>query len=281
MIREHLMRREHVEKGGFRWRGVEITRLEALSDAVFGFAITLLVVSLQVPGTFTELLGLLRGLPAFAASFALLFLVWLNQHRFYRRYGLEDGTTTFLNAVLLFVILFFVYPLKFVFQIVVAVMLGPAWYPDPGRTHGDVLAPGQQPLMMMVFGAGYVAVFGIFVLLNLHAYRLRDELELDEVERFETRDNLREAGMNVGIGAVSMLLAAFGGPTATVLSGLAYWLVGPAMTINGFATRAARKRLQARLAAQAAGRPAPVQPAFGGERGAVAGAGEATDAWDR
>ena len=36
-------------------RGREVTRLEALSDAVFGFAATLLVVSLEVPQTFPEL----------------------------------------------------------------------------------------------------------------------------------------------------------------------------------------------------------------------------------
>lgn len=248
MNRELAERRPHVEASGFRWRGTEITRLEALSDAVFGFAITLLVVSLQVPDTFTEMLGMLRGLPAFAASFALLFLVWLNQHHYFRRYGLVDGTTTFLNALLLFVILFFVYPLKFVFQLVIGMILGPAWFPAGGRGHGPVLVPGQQPLMMMVFGAGYVAVFGIFVLLNLHAWRQADALELDEVERFETRDNIIESGMNVGIGVLSMLFAAFGGPAATMAAGMCYWLVGPAMTINGFAARAARKRLKARLA---------------------------------
>jgi len=248
MTHERAGRGPHVEKSGFRWRGTEITRLEALSDAVFGFAITLLVVSLQVPDTFTALLGLLRGLPAFAASFALLFLVWINQHRYFRRYGLEDGTTTFLNAVLLFVILFFVYPLKFVFQLVIGVVLGQVWYPDAWR-RAPPLLPGQQPMMMIVFGAGYVAVFGIFLLLNLHAWRQRDALELDEVERFETRDNMIESGMNVGIGALSMVLAGLGGPRATVASGMCYWLVGPAMTINGFAARGARKRLKARLAA--------------------------------
>jgi hypothetical protein len=256
MTHEQPARRPHVEKSGFRWRTTEVTRLEALSDAVFGFAITLLVVSLQVPETFTELLGVMRGLPAFAASFALLFLVWVNQHRYFRRYGLVDGTTTLLNAVLLFVILFFVYPLKFVFQIVIRMILGPAWYPDSGRTHGAVLEPGQQGMMMLVFGAGYVAVFGIFVLLNLHAYRQRDALELDELECFETRDNVVESGINVAIGTLSMLLAAFGGRTGAAASGMCYWLVAPAMTVNGFASRRARKRLRAaRLGAVPGGDP--------------------------
>jgi uncharacterized membrane protein len=43
-----------------------------LSDTVFGFSITLLVVSLQVPRTFDELLRTLSGFPSFALAFALL-----------------------------------------------------------------------------------------------------------------------------------------------------------------------------------------------------------------
>jgi len=40
----------------FRWRGGEITRLEGFTDAVFAFAVTLLVVSLEVLHTFDELI---------------------------------------------------------------------------------------------------------------------------------------------------------------------------------------------------------------------------------
>ncbi len=38
-LRPVLERRDH----GFRWRGTEISRIEGLSDAVFAFAVTLLV----------------------------------------------------------------------------------------------------------------------------------------------------------------------------------------------------------------------------------------------
>ena len=52
----------------------------------------------------------MSGFGAFAGiSFALLFLVWYNQHKFFRRYRLQDTTTTFLNAVLLFVVLFLMF----------------------------------------------------------------------------------------------------------------------------------------------------------------------------
>ena len=87
------MRRRQVPQGfgadqAFRWRGGEISRLEGLSDAVFAFAVTLLVVSLEVPETFDELLHVLRGFFAFAVCFAILFWVWYDHYRFFRRYGL-------------------------------------------------------------------------------------------------------------------------------------------------------------------------------------------------
>ena len=52
MISRKLMENDIGRTGQFRWRGQEITRIEGLSDAVFAFAITLLVVSVEVPKTF-------------------------------------------------------------------------------------------------------------------------------------------------------------------------------------------------------------------------------------
>jgi uncharacterized membrane protein len=104
MIREKLIESEIGLSRKFRMRGREVSRVEALSDAVFGFAITLLVVSLEVPRTFDALMEMMRGFVAFAICFAMLILVWYQQYKFFRRYGLNDALTFVLNAALLFVV---------------------------------------------------------------------------------------------------------------------------------------------------------------------------------
>jgi hypothetical protein len=243
MIRNRLVEKQVGAQAGFRWRSHEISRIEGLSDAVFGFAITLLVVSLEVPKTFTELSETMRGFGAFAISATLLFMIWFNQYKFFRRYGLQDALTVCLNAVLLFVVLFYVYPLKFLFSYLVNVFFG---------GHGEVRLPNgnveamvegnQMSTLMLIFSAGYVAVFAVFILLYLHAYRKRRELELSEIEVFDTRNSIQEGGLNCGIGLLSMTIAAFGGRLA-VFAGPIYMLVGVLLTINGMVMGRQRRKL--------------------------------------
>ena len=108
----------HVAKDGFRLRGTEMSRVDGFSDVVFGFALTLLIVSLEVPKTYAELHETLRGFLPFAVSFTFLIMLWFAHFRVFRRFGLHDNATIIVNAVLLFVVLFFVYPLKFLFTLV-------------------------------------------------------------------------------------------------------------------------------------------------------------------
>jgi hypothetical protein len=248
MIREKLIERNLGHGGTFRWRSQEISRIEGLSDAVFGFAITLLVVSLEVPKTFTELAETMHGFGAFLVSFLLLFAVWFNQYKFFRRYGLQDTTTVLLNAALLFVVLFYVYPLKFLFSFLINRFTG---------GHGEVRLPNgnvvamienydQMTSLMIVFDLGYLAVFGVFVLLFCHAYRKRAELELNELERFDTRESIQEGLLNCGVATLSLVVVLVGGAGRAALAGMVYMLMPVVMTVNGTIMGKRRRALQRR-----------------------------------
>jgi len=248
MIRAKLIER-NVGSRDFRWRSHDISRIEGLSDAVFGFAVTLLVVSLEVPKTFNELSVAMRGFGAFAISFSLLLLVWFNQYKFFRRYGLQDNATVFLNAALLFVVLFYVYPLKFLFSFLFNRLTGghgEIRLPN-GNVEAMIESPDQMTTLMLIFGAGYLAVFGVFVLLYSHAYRKRNELELDELETFDTRGSIRESFLNCCVALLSMSVALFGGRYAG-FAGPVYMLTAIVMTVNGSIMGRRRRALEEQFA---------------------------------
>lgn len=248
MIREKLIEKSIGDNKKFRWRSHEISRIEGLSDAVFAFAVTLLVVSLEVPRTFGELMYAMRGFGAFAISFTLLFIVWFNQYKFFRRYGLQDNVTVLLNGVLLFVVLFYVYPLKFVFTLMVNNFTGgdgSLRLPNGAIEH-MVENRDQIAVLMIIFGAGYIAVFGVFVLLYWRAYRQRSVLALNELEVFDTREDIQESALNVGIGTLSVIFATLGGRFAGV-SGMTYMLCPIVLTLHGTIMGKRRRRIEDRF----------------------------------
>jgi uncharacterized membrane protein len=224
------------DKLGFRLRGTEINRLEAFSDVVFGFALTLLVVSLEVPHTFEELMRDLRGFLPFAVCFTLLVQVWYIHYKFFRRYGMEDALTVALNAVLLFLILFYVYPLKFVFTLVL----------NGGglaQRYGQAFVRNEDvPRMMMIYAAGFTAVFLIFAVLHVHAYVQRHRLQLTPLETYDTKTSILENAVMAAVGMVSVLLAFLLPPDRQAIPGMWFMVIPILMAIIGSTRGKARKQ---------------------------------------
>jgi uncharacterized membrane protein len=221
----------------------EVSRIEGFSDAVFAFAVTLLVVSLEVPHTFDELWAAMRQFFAFAICFALLFQVWWRHFNFFRRYGLEDVPTIVLTGILLFVVLFYVYPLKFVFTLVVNQIIGVPSSHD--GTGGPVIRNADTPRLMQIYSGGVVAVFSMFALMYANAFRQRVRLGLDARQQLEARLNIIDNAGIALIGVASVLVATLGGPlAAAAIAGPMYFLIGPFKWGLGWYSAKAYKRLE-------------------------------------
>jgi hypothetical protein len=220
MLRNHLS-----PEKGFEWRAREITRLEGFSDAVFAFAVTLLVVSLEVPHTYAELADVMRGFPAFAICFAMLLQVWYEHAKYSRRYGFQDPYTCFLNAVLLFVVLFYVYPLKFLFTLLVGAITHGATFSHAHPVE-QIMTDRDVPSLMIIYGLGFAAVFSLFGLMYVNAYRKRATLGLNAIETFRTRQSMIDNFAMSSIGLTSAVLSALLPRGRGGLAGWIYFLIG-------------------------------------------------------
>ncbi|MBK8049941.1 MAG: DUF1211 domain-containing protein [Anaerolineales bacterium] len=230
---------------GFRWRGEDVTRLEGLSDAVFGFAITLLVVSLDVPLDFDDLLRDMRGFLAFGICFAYLVHLWFQHYIYFRRYALESTFVVMCNTFLLFVVVMYIYPLKFLAGYLLDGVVGltaPAAGSD--SVAPPIIADDQVGMLMVIYGVGFVAVSGAFLVLYLYAYRQRELLELNALERYDTRESIVAQALKVGIGLIAIAVAYWGGANAGLHSGLVYFLVMiPVLILYGFVSGHKRRQL--------------------------------------
>jgi uncharacterized membrane protein len=178
-----------------RRRGQEVTRIEAFSDAVFAFAVTLLIVSLEVPHDYDEFMHKMILFIPFGVSFFIMFSIWHHQNIFFRRFGLHDDYTIRLNAVLLFFVLVYMFPLKFLF-----VNSFPA-------TH---LKPGQMSIVFCMYAGGFACFYFLFAWMYQHAYNQRDRIKLTDVEAFQTKTHIYNYLAVASVSAVAVLIASLG-----------------------------------------------------------------------
>lgn len=203
--------------------------MEALSDAVFAFSVSLLVASLEVPQTFHELISIVKGALPFFATVAMIFLFWHQQYSFFRRYGMNDPATILLNLVYLAVILFYVYPLKFLFSLLIGLITGINLFPLAAERGQTVLLTDEFPLLIILFSTGYAVIWCIIGIWYHRALKQKDKLQLSLPELLYTRMERRGAWWNMGIGLTAILIALLGFVT---VSGMIYMFIPFLLIIN-------------------------------------------------
>ena len=213
-------------ENGFRLRGARISRLDVFSDVALGFALVLLAVSLAIPKSFTDLRD---SNPSFITSticFLMLVTVWFSHYVFFRRYGLHDQVTIVLNAALIFLILFCVYPLKFLYSAIFLQFMRNDFSP---RFAAAVQING----MLVLYALGFTAAFFLVAALYWNAWRQRKLLALNGLERLLTVSAIVDA-LGVGaIGLIACLASLVLPPTWALYSAALYFLVIPWKALNG------------------------------------------------
>lgn len=225
-------------------RRYDITRLEGFSDAVFGFALTLLVVSLDVPRSYGQLMDLMRGFPSFACCFALLLWLWHEHNVFFRRYGLQDGITVLLNGGLLFTILLYVYPLKFMFDSLFARFIRTSRPPVNMELY-------QLANTSAVYAGGFIVMMLMFVLLYTRAYVKRRELGLSDLETFDLTALRGHHVVSVSVGFVALAMAMWAPLILAPFSPMSFGLLGPGHAVWGVIHNRKRLAIEKQLAGPA------------------------------
>ena len=118
MIRDAIKKHYLGLNKEFRFRGEEPGRLENFSDAVFALAITLLLISTSPPTNFVQIKRFVWDIIPFCVCITLILLIWHEHFVFYFRYGIRSGRVIVLNTLFLVIVLFYVYPLKFLTKLI-------------------------------------------------------------------------------------------------------------------------------------------------------------------
>ena len=225
-LRERLPLAPQREQG-FRWRGEHVSRVEGFTDAVYAFAVTLLVVALEVPHTFNGLLDVVRALPAFVICFTILMTFWNAHFRLHRRYGLEDVWTRVLTMAMIVLVLFFVYPLKFLFTMVTAALFG------LNLTNAPHLESREQlQTLYLIYGLGFAGVWSLYAIMYWNALRQKAQLGLNAVELAYTKASIVENLNFVGVCLLSIVLSRT--VESPSLPGFIYGVLGPLQAFTGW-----------------------------------------------
>ncbi len=173
----------------FRWRGEAVTRIENLSDIAFALALGMIISSAAPLATYRDLTGFMLLMIPTAAAFAVTLQIWTYHYTFFRRYGVADKTIIVLNAVLIFLVLFMAYPLRFTFTSFFAWILDSAGYLS---TSAPEVLLGISSLRdatktIAIFAGFYGLIFAIYGLMYGNVLRKAGLLELNDRELRTTR----------------------------------------------------------------------------------------------
>lgn len=207
------------------YRGEETTRLDNLTDAIFGFAITLLVFTIQDAHTFSELMHFAKTFPALLIGIIFLITIWREHVSFSIMYSFNDAILRGLNILFIALIIFYVYPLRFLTRLLTNLFF---------NTNIELNISGEQiPQLMIFYGLVVFALYFTIYLFYLRVLRSSENFNLNSYELAFTKFQKNRIIIMFFIPLLSIsivfLLSKSSILWACLLGGLMYGLYPPAI----------------------------------------------------
>ena len=191
-----------------------ISRIEAFSDGVFAFAATLLVVSFDTDDNFRLTTTEATSFITFGVCFFVLAGLWSVHYHFFRRNKYMDNWIIAINVVLLFVILYYIFPLKSLIE---------TWAQQEGISIKDFSS------LFQLYSLGFLLIFLCYAIMYFRAYKKTRAIENSMTLLFYGR----HFTIFVLVAGVSIVLARFHIGLKYALPGMIYFLLGPLCYTHG------------------------------------------------
>ena len=149
----------------------------------------------------------------------------------------------------MFIVILYVYPLKFLFSLLVTL-----W-----TTTGDPMArmpDGKRVLMItfaeaewitFIYAMGFAAVYAVLALLYAHAHRLRETLQLNALEAFDTRERVIGNLLLCGLGVIAACgSVALGGYRGRWAGYVVFSMIPVVAIVHGSISKRHRAKLEVR-----------------------------------
>lgn len=178
-------------------------RVEAFSDGVFAFAMTLLVLSFQVPhasdgGLTKALLAQWPSYLSYVVSFFSTGIMWINHYAIFRLIARVDRFVLVMNLIHL---------------------LGVAFFPYPTALLGQYLFSERDARVAAVLYAGTATVIGIGFM-GFWIYAVRHGLLRDHVDQARARATIPRLGISLLAYPLGIVVAFFSAPLSLALFAL-------------------------------------------------------------
>jgi hypothetical protein len=164
---------------------------------------------------------------------------------YFLRYGLQNRTIVALNTLFLIIVLFYVYPLKFLAKFLLLPIASLAGQDELFQEIRSMMPFGEMSTLMIIYGTGATFIFIVLTLMYRYAFKRSDELGLNEIETFDTRTSMQTNLLMASVPALSVVLAILfrNNKAGGAISGFSYMIYPVVMFGHGYLVDKKRKQL--------------------------------------